>query len=211
MLGVLGGSGGIGASSLAAVLAVAAAPSVLIDLDCAGGGLDVLLGLEHEPGARWSRLHVAGGRLDPHELVEGVPAVLGCAVLAADVAEVPAAAVAQVVSAAESLGPVVVDLPRHDTAARAAVLPTCRLVVVPVRCDVAGLVAAHAVVAGLGDVPVGVVARPGPVAPDRAARLVGGRLVGTLPAPARHGIDPRRAPRAWRTVAGGVLDAVAAA
>src|SRR5690349_916184 len=62
VLGVVGGSGGVGASSFAAVLAATAGRSLLVDLDVAGGGLDVVLGIEAEAGARWSGLHLAGGR-----------------------------------------------------------------------------------------------------------------------------------------------------
>ena len=50
MIGVVGGSGGVGASVFAAVLAATAAVlggrALLIDLDVTGGGVDVTLGLE---------------------------------------------------------------------------------------------------------------------------------------------------------------------
>ncbi|WP_152232595.1 hypothetical protein [Georgenia ruanii] len=59
VVGVLGAHGGAGASVLAAALARAVvatgAATALVDLDPAGG-VDVLLGLEHDPGQRWGDL-----------------------------------------------------------------------------------------------------------------------------------------------------------
>ena len=213
VLGVIGGSGGVGASVFAAVLASVLAAgtgeSLLVDVDAAGGGVDVLLGIEAVDGARWSDLHLAGGRLEPAELLGGLPRWGPCAVLAAD-APMPAAAVAQVVEVAATAGvPVVLDLPRTACDARAAALERCDLVVVLARADAAGLIAAHAIVTSLPELPVGVVVRRGPrdrVAPDEAARLVRARLLGRLLATgAEFELDAGRLPRAHRAVAGGVL------
>src|SRR2546421_294935 len=59
-IGVVGGRGGAGASTLACALAVTAARSghrtMLIDGDPLGGGLDVLLGGERAGGLRWPDL-----------------------------------------------------------------------------------------------------------------------------------------------------------
>lgn len=64
-VGVWGGSGGVGASTLAAGLAqraVRADQSIaLIELDEYGGGLDLLFGAEREPGWRWPDLSSAIG------------------------------------------------------------------------------------------------------------------------------------------------------
>src|SRR3954468_4077584 len=100
VIGVVGGSGGVGASSFAAVLAVVAGDSVLVDLDVAGGGVDVLLGIERMAGARWSGLQLAGGRLAPTALISGLPHWGRCAVLAADVPELDPEAVLQAVEVA---------------------------------------------------------------------------------------------------------------
>ncbi|WP_375477458.1 hypothetical protein [uncultured Jatrophihabitans sp.] len=208
VLGVLGGSGGVGASSFAAALAAAAAPAVLVDLDVAGGGIDVLLGIEREPGARWSGLRLAGGRLDPDTLVAGLARWAGCAVLAADTVELDAAAVGQVLETARDTGrTVVLDLPRHCCAARVAALAVCDLVVVLVRADVPGVVAAHAAVGDLPAAPAGAVVRRGPVPAADAARAVGVRLLGTLPALGSSPADlaGRRPPRGLTRVAGGLL------
>lgn len=207
VVGVIGGSGGVGASSFAAVMAAVAGTSVLVDLDVTGGGIDVTLGIETVSGARWSGLRVAGGRLDPAALVGGLPKWGPAAVLAADVPELDPNAVRQVLEAAGGAGPVVVDLPRASCAERAAALLHCDLVVVLARADVEGLVAAHAVLAPLPELPLGLVARRGPVTGRDAAALVGCPLLGELPAlgSTRVALDPGRPPRAVARVAAGVL------
>lgn len=63
VVAVLAGRGGAGASVFATALAHAAAESLLIDGDPWGGGLDLVLGSETEPGLRWPDLSTAGGRL----------------------------------------------------------------------------------------------------------------------------------------------------
>jgi hypothetical protein len=206
IVGVVGGSGGVGASSFAADLAALAGASLLIDLDVGAGGIDVLLGVEGAPGARWSGLHVAGGYLEPSALRGGLPSWGRGAVLAADGPELDPAAVEQVLEVASCGGePVVLDLPRRDCEERAVALPRCALVVVLVRADVPGVVAAHAVVRDLGEVPFGVVARRGSVGAEDAARAVGGPLLGVLPALSRRGPAVGRPSPATRRVAAGVL------
>jgi MinD-like ATPase involved in chromosome partitioning or flagellar assembly len=212
VVGVVGGSGGVGASTFAAVLAAVAGGSVLIDVDVAGGGVDVLLGIERTEGARWSDLHLAGGRLEPETLIGGLPRWGPCAVLAADTLDLEAEAVLQVVEVARQRAPVVLDLPRSSCPERAAALVHCDLVVVVTRADPAGLVAAHAVVGALPEVPVGAVVRRAVVPAHDAARLVRARLLGELPA-TTPGFELRiaRLPRSVRVVASGVLAGMAVA
>ncbi|HHU38994.1 MAG TPA: hypothetical protein GXZ45_06935, partial [Propionibacterium sp.] len=81
---VVGGSGGVGASTLAAGLALAGArrglSSALVDLDPLGGGIDLVLGAERVPGWRWPRLVGARGEVGD---VRGVlPEVGGVTVVA---------------------------------------------------------------------------------------------------------------------------------
>ena len=207
VLGVVGGSGGVGASSFAAVLAAVAGESLLVDVDVLCGGVDVLLQIEEAPGARWSGLHLAGGRLDPAELLQGLPRWGPCAVLAADAPVLTPDGVRQVVEAASAGGPVVLDLPRGPSAERAAALPLCELVVVVARADASGLVAAHAMAAGLTQRPVGVAVRRGEVPADMAAALVGAPMLGELPPMTAHfALDPQRLPRRAASVARGVLE-----
>ena len=213
VVGVVGGSGGVGASSFAAVLAAVAGETMLVDLDVTGGGIDVTLGVETVPGARWSGLRVAGGRLDAGALVAGLPRWGRVAVLGADVPELDPGAVGQVLGVARRAGPVIVDLPRGTCPERAAALLHCDLVVVVARSDVAGLVAAHAVASALPELPTGLVARRGEVATQDAAALVGCPLLGELPAlsSSRAELHPQRLPRAPARVAAGVLSGLRSA
>lgn len=207
MIGVLGGSGGIGASSFAAVLALVGRVPFLVDLDVSGGGIDVTLGIEHLAGARWSGIELSGGPLDPATLADGLPRAGPCAVLAADLPQLDAAAVGQVLDVASGAGAVVVDLPRYPCAERAAALEHTSFLALVARGDVAGLVAAHATVRGLPEIPLGLVLRRGPVAAPDAAQLIGAPLLGELP-PVRNGAPPTdvsRLPRAAAKLATGLL------
>lgn len=216
VIGVVGGRGGAGASTFAAVLAAMAGlggRAVLIDLDPAAGGLDVLLGLEGVPGARWSGLRLDGGRLDATALFDGLPSWGRVAVLSADLEPAPAA-VAQVMEVAARAGPVVVDLSRCSSPWRTAALDRCALVVLVCGADVRSVTGARSVRVGLAGVVTGLVvvraSRP-PAAPSRVAELVGMPLIGAVPALPR-GTDAPLAvtslPRAMSRVARGVLDAV---
>jgi secretion/DNA translocation related CpaE-like protein len=76
-LGVVGASGGVGVSTLAAGLATRAAlaghEAAVLDLDRGGGGADLVLGCEREPGPRWADLAGASGQVDPELLLERLP------------------------------------------------------------------------------------------------------------------------------------------
>lgn len=120
-VGVLGGRGGAGASTLACALAVTAARSdrrtMLIDGDPLGGGIDVLLGGEESEGLRWPDFARSRGRLGGGALEESLPALHGLRVLSwgrGDEVSVPPQAMQSVLAAARRLGGVVVvDLPRR--------------------------------------------------------------------------------------------------
>jgi len=202
VIGVVGGQGGVGASRFAAALATAAGSSLLIDLDPVRGGIDVLLELEAHAGARWSGLRLAGGHLDPEDLLRGLPAWGDVAVLAADNADEPdPAAVEQLLEVARPACAVVFDLPRADGLARRAAVRHCDLVVLVSRADVAALSGARSVRRAVGG-SVGLLLRgPRNVAPE-AGELVGARLLGRWPARRADG-------RALSRIAAGVLDAVA--
>lgn len=88
VIGVLGASGGLGASTLTVALGVRAARrsgvTACVDGQLWGGGLDVTACLEHLPGLRWSDLAGASGELDGAALLRALPSQDGIAVLAAD-------------------------------------------------------------------------------------------------------------------------------
>lgn len=122
VIGVAGGSGGVGASVLAAALGVRAVAAgrtaVCVDGDRLGGGLDVTLGLEQEHGLRWPDLAGVRGRVDGDDLLRRLPTVDGLAVLSFDRSSdvAPAEeAVREVLAALVTVVElVVVDLPRPD-------------------------------------------------------------------------------------------------
>jgi secretion/DNA translocation related CpaE-like protein len=216
VIGVVGGRGGAGASTFAAVLAAMAGlggRAVLVDLDPVAGGLDVLLGVEGLPGARWSGLRLDGGRLDATALLDGLPPWGRVAVLSADLEPAPAA-VAQVLEVAARAGPVVVDLGRWSAPWRAAALDRCALVVLVCGADVRSVTGARSVRLGLGTVLTGlVVVRAARAAAPaaRVAELVDLPLIGVVPVLPRSADSPLTVtslPRAMSRVARGVLDAV---
>jgi secretion/DNA translocation related CpaE-like protein len=133
IIGVVGGSGGVGASVLAAAIAVRAAQAglrspVCLDGDRLGGGLDVTLGIEQERGVRWPDLAGARGCIDGPELLRRLPSVDGVHVLSFDRArDVPLAVevVQEVLHALSAVTDVVVvDLPRPDHEIFAALAPS---------------------------------------------------------------------------------------
>jgi secretion/DNA translocation related CpaE-like protein len=214
MVGVVGGNGGAGASTFAAVLAGTAPAGVLVDLDGVGGGIDVLLGIEHVPGARWSQLRLEGGHLDPGLLESGLPRWGSVPVLAADCGLPEPGAVEQVLKAAAVLGSVIVDLPRLPCPAREAALARCDLIVVVCAATVHGVAAGRAVVDTLTGAPVGLVVWRGLIRPREVGGLLGAPVLGVVPgrpAPPDRALDPNRLPPRLARVAAGVLDGLAVA
>ncbi len=85
VVAVLGASGGVGTSALAAAVAVRGARAGLhvccADLDVLGGGLDVCFGIELEPGLRWADLAALAGSSDGAALRARLPVAEGVSVL----------------------------------------------------------------------------------------------------------------------------------
>ncbi|WP_442810996.1 septum site-determining protein Ssd [Streptomyces sp. NBC_01217] len=140
-VGVIGGRGGSGASTLACALAVTAARAgrrtMLIDGDPLGGGIDVLLGGERAEGMRWPDFAHSKGRVGGGALEESLPALHGLRVLSwgrDDWVAIPPQAMRAVLAAARRLGGVVVvDLPRRvdESVAEALAQLDLGLLVVP--------------------------------------------------------------------------------
>jgi secretion/DNA translocation related CpaE-like protein len=183
---VLGARGGAGASVFAAAAACTASksgrPTLLVDCDPLGGGLDVLLGVEDESGLRWPDVRLTSGRLAASALRSALveagrhgPAVLSCS---RDGGGPTAEAVAAVIEAGARSGSLVLcDLPRTLSATAEATLQRADLAVVVVPAEVRACGAARGLLASLAErgVRTGIVVRgpaPGGLrAPDVAEAL----------------------------------------
>jgi secretion/DNA translocation related CpaE-like protein len=186
---VTGGCGGAGASVLAAALARTAAaqlPTLLIDADRLGGGADLLLGAEHEPGLRWPQLALARGALMPGSLTEVLPLIDGVRVLAWDREPSPPAVSAETVTAVVSAarreaGLVVIDLPRllEPPVRIAAEAADLTLLVVPAT--VHAVASARRSLEALTTCPdVRLVVRSGYLPTDQVVAALGRPLAGVL-------------------------------
>jgi secretion/DNA translocation related CpaE-like protein len=154
-VGVLGGRGGAGASTLACALAVTAARAgqrtVLVDGDPLGGGLDVLFGAERVEGLRWPAFAESRGRVGGTALEESLPRSHDVHLLSwdrADSVSISADAMRSVLGAARRRGGiVVVDLPRHVDQAATEALAQLDLGLLLVPAELRTVAAAHRVAA----------------------------------------------------------------
>lgn len=193
-IGVVGGRGGAGASTLACALALAAARrgqrAILVDADPLGGGLDVLLGAERTSGLRWPDLAESRGRVNSGALEESLPHSHSLGVLSwdrGDCAVIPPQAMRSVLGAARRRGGVVVvDLPRRIDDAVTEALGQIDVGLLVVPAELRAVAAARRVASRMGMVleDLRVVAR-GPFTSGlddtEIARLLGLRLAGELP------------------------------
>jgi secretion/DNA translocation related CpaE-like protein len=233
VVAVVGGSGGVGASTLAAAIAQLAGErpardgprgAALVDVDCVGGGIDLLVGAEQTSGWRWPRLDGAEGQLG--DLRPYLPVVDGVSVVAMsrgptiDLAREPLAAIVGALRTWHGL--VVIDAGRTlAPATREAVRLAGRQLVV-VGVGVRGAAAARQTVAALGLERAELVLRSGTggLPADVVAEAVGRPVVGRLPherglaAAAERGEPPvrgarRRYRRAVATLVGQLVKAEA--
>ncbi len=186
-IGVVGGSGGAGSTTLACALAqwhAGRAPTLLVDGDPLGPGVDRLLGMEDLPGVRWEGLVDTAGRLGARALREGVPrrdhlGVLTWSGLRRRL-DVPTAR--RILPAAvRGHDLVVLDLPRQGGTALAELVDRCDDLLVVTPATVPGLAASARLVADLRlDGRAGLVVRPGGVSDADAGRVTGLPVVAAL-------------------------------
>ncbi|MFF3485163.1 septum site-determining protein Ssd [Streptomyces sp. NPDC002701] len=193
-VGVIGGRGGAGSSTLACALALTSARqgrrTLLVDADPLGGGLDVLLGGEAVEGLRWPAFAASHGRVGGGALEESLPSLHALRVLSwdrgASVTIAPEAVRAVLAAARRRGGVVVVDLPRRVDEGVAQVLAQVDLGLLVVPAELRAVAAAGRVASVVGMVLRDLrVAVRGPYAPgldDReVARLLGLPLMGEVP------------------------------
>jgi secretion/DNA translocation related CpaE-like protein len=190
-VGVTGGSGGAGATTFACALgltAVAEGPTMLLDLDPLGPGIDRVVGLDGESGVRWDALVDSHGRLGSRSLRAALPSRAGLGVLTWPVGPPVAVgpeSVREVLSAARrGHDLVVVDLPRALDEAGAEVVARCDHLLLVVEPSVAGVASAGRVadvLRGVND-RLGVVVRDtgAPVGPEEVATVLDLPLVGVV-------------------------------
>jgi len=159
VVGVIGGTGGAGATTLACALGQWAAddgPAVVIDCDPQGPGLDRMLGMERADGFRWDALCQTTGRLSARALREALPHRGHLGVLSwyvdGRVQSLQAFAVREALSAARrGHRVVVVDLPRSPDPLIDEVAARCDRIVVPTVASVVGVAGAARMAARFAD------------------------------------------------------------
>lgn len=179
-VGVVGGSGGAGATTLACALAqwhAARAPTLLVDADPLGTGLDRLLGMEDQPGVRWEGLVETAGRLGARALREGVPrrGHLGVLTWSGLRRRLDVPTVRRILpSAVRGHDLVVLDLARQGGTGLTELADRCDDLLVVTPATVPGLAATARLVAELGrESRAGLVVRPGALSDADAERVTG--------------------------------------
>jgi secretion/DNA translocation related CpaE-like protein len=180
-IGLVAGSGGAGATTLAcalAQLASRAGPTVVIDADPLGPGVDRVLGLEERPGARWADLATTAGRLSARSLREGLPRYADLGVVtwgSRDRGRLGPATVREVLSAARrGHDTVIVDLPRAGDHVAEELAGRCDQLLVVVTATVTGIASAARLVGRFGDRSrMRLVVRGAGAEPADVARAVG--------------------------------------
>ncbi len=208
-VGVVGGRGGAGASTFAAALTTCAVrldrSAVLVDGDPLGGGIDLLMGAEDAPGARWPQLARAVDRAAGAGVSTLLPSVARVPLLSCsrdqdgDVA--PGAVTTVLGALRRECDLLVVDLPRRVDAGVLELLTALDRLVVVVPADVRGVAASAQVAAAasayVDDIRV-VVRRPssGGIDPAFVAATLGLPLAGhckpdrSVAADADRGLPP---------------------
>ena len=190
-IGVIGGSGGAGATVFAAAMAQMASDSgrtLLVDADPIGAGVDRVLGLENSDGIRWDSMLQTTGRLSSRSLREALPRTGQLSVLTWPTdrpASLQAFAMREVLSAGRrGFDAVVVDLPRHRDAVVDETISRCDHVVLVSTLTVPGVTAAARVAHRLPETtPTRHLVTRGNragVAPEAVSRLLRIPLVATM-------------------------------
>jgi secretion/DNA translocation related CpaE-like protein len=181
VIGLIGGTGGAGATTFACALgqwARRSGETVVIDCDPQGPGLDRVLGMEMTEGFRWDALCSTTGRISARALREALPRRDGLGVLSWYVDATPqtlqAFAVREALSAARrGHRTVVVDLPRTPDRLIDEIAARCDRLLVMTMADVVGVAGAARMRARFAEHPdVGLVLRGEGLSAEEVARAV---------------------------------------
>jgi secretion/DNA translocation related CpaE-like protein len=181
-IGVVGGSGGSGATTFACALGQVAGrsgPAVVIDADPLGPGVDRVLGLDAVEGVRWDALGHTAGRLGARALRDSLPRRDGVAALSWYAGTQPRRldgfTVREALSAARrGHDTVVVDLPRAPDPLVDEIAARCDQLLVTVVTTIAGVSAAMRTCSRFADPgALGLVVRGADLEDDALARALG--------------------------------------
>lgn len=186
-IGVIAGAGGAGATVFAAALASVCAhsmPTLLVDADPLGSGIDRVLGVESVAGIRWDALPIAAGRLSARALREALPKRQDLAVLSwptEHAFDLNTLAVREVLSAAHRGFPaVVIDLPRLQNTVTDEVIARCDDVVLVSTLTIPAMASALRVARRLPPGSTRLVLRGRGLAETDVERLLGLSVVATM-------------------------------
>lgn len=226
VIAFVGACGGVGASTAAAMLALhtqrVGRSVALVDVDPRSARLDLLLGVEEEPGARWPELAGSTGYIDPDSLLAALPVAHEVPLLTwdDDVRDVPATAMTAAVTALAARREVVVlDLGRAQGEAAQPLLAMSSVVVMVVPARVRAVAGARRmlpVLASASDRLYLAVRLPSPggLDPVDIQSSLGLPLLGEIQHDARraeheeHGLPPRLTP-AWQRLGDVILGSCA--
>ncbi len=188
LIGVLGGSGGAGATTLACALgqtAAARGPAVVVDCDPLGPGVDRVLGMEGLDGSRWESLCHTTGRLSARSVREALPRRGRLGALSwrvGSTATLQPFAVREAVAAARrGHDTVVLDLPRSADALVDELLARCDAVLLVVVPTLVGVASAARLAARLDHADLGLVVRGHGIDEREVRRATGLPIAATMP------------------------------
>lgn len=189
VVGVTSGSGGAGATTFACALAQVGArhgPTLVLDADPLGPGVDRVLGLEDRHGIHWDDLLSTSGRLGSRALREAVPRSgdLGVLTWSAGAPRQLAPEPVREVLAAARRGhdAVIVDLPRAVDGVAGELADRCDRVLVVVTASVTGVASASRWVARFPEQSrLRLVVRGSSADPELVARAIGLPVAAAMP------------------------------
>ena len=224
LVSLVGGSGGIGTSTLAVALGLGAQRrglrALVLDADPLGGGLELILGAERAEGLRWHDFEATRGRLNAGSLTDVLPVHRGVATLswgATGTATLPDAVPSVLTAAVRGFDVVVADVPRQLDPPGVDVVGRSVLTVLLVAEDVRGVGAARQVLERVQQVAASIVvvsvARHGGIGPAAVSDAIGLPVLARLRTDPRlrgavdRGLGPGRS-RTVRRTTGAILDAL---